>query len=124
MASMSSLLVELRGLRELDMEVESSREGDDWEAMYPTSGVPTREENDGESSLSTLSTRTQICLQIGSEILGPCSSFSHSCKVASRLGVGFSVLGLGVEDMRYRTSPIVLGRAYSLAIAASCPWSD
>ena len=113
MANVSSLLVEARGLRELDMEVESSREGDDWEAMYPTSGVPTREENDVESSLSTLSTRIQICLQIASEILGPCSSFSHSCRVGSRLGVGFSVLGPGVDDTRYRTRPIVLGSAYS-----------
>jgi hypothetical protein len=69
---MSSLLVETRGLRELDMAAESSREGDDWEAMYPTSGVPAREENDIESSLSTLSTRIQMCLQIASEILGPC----------------------------------------------------
>lgn len=124
MASVSSLVAETRGLRELGMEAESSKEGDDWEAMYPTSGVPTREAKGAESSLSTLSTRIQICLQMASEILGPCPSFSHSCRVASRLGVGFSELGLGVEDTRYRTRPIVLGSAYSLAIAASCPWSD
>lgn len=68
--SVSSLLVEMRGLRELVMTAESSRDGDDWEAMNPTSGVPARE-NPIESSLSTLSTRTQICLQIISEILGP-----------------------------------------------------
>ena len=121
---MASVLAEVKGLRELDMEVESSREGDDWEAMYPTSGVPTREEDDAESSLSTLSTRIQICLQIASEILGPGSSFSHSWRVASRLGAGFNAFGLGVEDTRYRTRPIVLGSAYSLAIAVSCPWSD
>ena len=76
--SVSSLLVETRGLRELEITAESSSEGDDWEAMYPTSGVPAREENATESSLSTLSTRIQMCRQIASEILGPCPSFSHS----------------------------------------------
>lgn len=99
MANVSSLVVETRGLRELDRATESSREGDDRDAIYPTSGVWALE-NDSESSLSTLSTRTQICFQIASEILGPCPSFSHSCRVASELGVGFTALGLGVEDTR------------------------
>ena len=115
---MSSLLVETRGLRELD-RAESSREGDDRDAMYPTSGVPALEANGIESSPPTLSRRTQMCRQIASEILGPGSSFSHSCRVASRLGVGFIVLGPGVEDTRYRMRPMVLGSAYSLAIATS-----
>jgi hypothetical protein len=66
----SSLLVDTKGLRELDTAVESRREGDDWEAMNPTSGVPARE-NPTKSPPSTLSTRTQIYLQITSEILGP-----------------------------------------------------
>ena len=124
MTSVSSLVVETKGLRELDKATESSREGDERDAIYPTSGVPALDENGIGSSLSTLRTRTQMCLQIASEILGPCPSFSHSCRVASELGVGFTALGLGVEDTRYRTRPIVLGSAYSLAIATSCPWSD
>ena len=67
--NVSSLPIDTRGLREVDMAVESSREGDDWEAIIGTSGVPAREES--KSSLSTLRTRIQICLQIVSEILGP-----------------------------------------------------
>lgn len=85
-------------------------------------GVPLRDKA-MTSSRSTRSTLAHICFHISSDILGPGSAPPVSQDGEAK-GVGLLCLLRGEEDTRYRTIPIVLGKAYSLAITSSCAWRE
>lgn len=114
----SSIWGEISGLNG-PVELSNSNDGEDRLAGKEESGVPVRDRKDNESSLSTLRTRVQMCFQMVSDNRGPGSSLSHSTFEASELGVGFTESRPGVDETKYRTTPTVLGRAYSFAIATS-----
>lgn len=114
----SSFWGEINGLNGL-FELSSRRDGEERLAGNEGSGVSVRDKNDSVSSLSTLRTRVQMCFHIVSDSRGPGPSSSHSTLETSELGVGFTDSRPGVDETKYRTTPMVLGSAYSFAIATN-----